>query len=104
MDCRCCFKAFGVILLHFKVDKMNREVIFKKKLLFARMGTPTLEKPGFPGIPRKFSSLTLLRTSGALGHQERNKEIPRKTLYIAIHWKALLEYVDGTITFLDIFF
>jgi hypothetical protein len=23
MDCRCSFKAFGVSLLHFKVDKMN---------------------------------------------------------------------------------
>jgi hypothetical protein len=45
-------KAFKVSLLHFKVDKMNRGVIFTKK-------TPwkLLEKPGFPGIPGKFSSL-----------------------------------------------
>jgi hypothetical protein len=32
MDCRCSFKAFGVILLHFKVDKMNRGHL-KKKLI-----------------------------------------------------------------------
>jgi hypothetical protein len=31
MDCRCSFKAFGVTLLHFKVDKMNWGVIFTKK-------------------------------------------------------------------------
>jgi hypothetical protein len=45
MDCRCSFKAFGVILLHFKVDKMNR-VFFSKQIFVARMGTPTLENPG----------------------------------------------------------
>jgi hypothetical protein len=31
MECRCSFKALRVILLHFKVDKMNRGVIKKKK-------------------------------------------------------------------------
>jgi hypothetical protein len=30
MDFRCILKAFGVILLHFKVDKMNQGVIVKK--------------------------------------------------------------------------
>jgi hypothetical protein len=39
MDCRCSFKAFGVILLHFKAEKMNRGVILLE------WGTPTLEKP-----------------------------------------------------------
>jgi hypothetical protein len=41
MDCRCCFKAFGVTLLHFKVDKMNWGGSFSLK-----WGTPTLENPG----------------------------------------------------------
>jgi hypothetical protein len=54
MDCRCSFKAFGVILLHFKVDKMNFFLLV--------WGTPTLVTPEitgktrFPGIPGKFSS------------------------------------------------
>jgi hypothetical protein len=38
MDCRCSFKACGVILLHFKVDKINPGVIFLKKFFLARMG------------------------------------------------------------------
>jgi hypothetical protein len=66
MECRCCFKAFGVLLLHFKVDKMNRGVIFFK-IFFARMGNThsgkprkSLEKHGFPGIPGKFSSLRVI--------------------------------------------
>jgi hypothetical protein len=43
--------AFGVILLHFKVDKINRGS-FKKKIIiifylfFLEWGTPTLENPG----------------------------------------------------------
>jgi hypothetical protein len=50
MECRCSFKALRVILLHFKVDKMNRGVIkknFKKKYLFFffEWGT-TMENPG----------------------------------------------------------
>jgi hypothetical protein len=51
MDCRCSFKAFGVILLHFKVDKINWGVVFtkkKKKILF-EWGTPTLENPEIAG-------------------------------------------------------
>jgi hypothetical protein len=61
MDCRCSFKAFGVTLLHFKVDKMNWGVIFTKKNIYifvaqirnTHSGKPrkSLEKPGFPGIP-----------------------------------------------------
>jgi hypothetical protein len=43
MDCRCSFKACGVILLHFKVDKINLGVIF---FLLLEWGTPTLENPG----------------------------------------------------------
>jgi hypothetical protein len=31
MDCRYSFKALRVILLHFKVDKMNRGSFLKKK-------------------------------------------------------------------------
>jgi hypothetical protein len=48
MYCRCSFKAFGVTLLHFKVDKINWGVIFtkkKKKKMFLKWGTPTLENP-----------------------------------------------------------
>jgi hypothetical protein len=62
-----CFRCtFGVILWHFKVDKMKWGVIFtkKKKNLFTQIGNThsgkpqkSLEKPGFQGIPRKFSSL-----------------------------------------------
>jgi hypothetical protein len=56
MNCRCSFKAFGVALLHFKVDKMNLGVT---QMGNTHSGKPrkSLEKNGFPGIPRKFSSL-----------------------------------------------
>jgi hypothetical protein len=60
MECRCSLKALRVILLHFKVDKMNRGVIKKeKKKGNIHSGKPrkSLDKPGFPGIPGKFSSL-----------------------------------------------
>jgi hypothetical protein len=30
----CIFKAFGVILLHFKVDKLNQGVILQNKTIF----------------------------------------------------------------------
>jgi hypothetical protein len=60
MDCRCSFKAFGVTLVHFKVDKMNWGVIFtQNKNLFAQMGNTysgkpqksPLEKPDFWVFP-----------------------------------------------------
>jgi hypothetical protein len=59
MDCRCSFKAFGVILLHFKVDKMNWGVIFTKKIFFLNVNGehPTLEIAGNLGFPGKFSSM-----------------------------------------------
>jgi hypothetical protein len=31
MNYICIFKAFGVILLHFQMDKMHQEVIFFKR-------------------------------------------------------------------------
>jgi hypothetical protein len=43
MDCRCSFKTFGIILLHFKADKMNWGSF---SLNFLKWGTPTLENPG----------------------------------------------------------
>jgi hypothetical protein len=43
MDCRCSFKAFGVTLLHFKVDKINWGVIFTK-FFFSQMGEHPLWK------------------------------------------------------------
>jgi hypothetical protein len=49
MDSRCSFKAFGVTLLHFKVDKINwGGGHFRKKkqtIFFLKWGTPTLENP-----------------------------------------------------------
>jgi hypothetical protein len=63
MDCRCSFKAFEVILLHFKVDKMNWGGGGSFSLFKNLTGEHTLwktqkllEKPGNPGFPRKFSS------------------------------------------------
>jgi hypothetical protein len=48
MDCRCSFKAFGVILLHF-----NRGVFFFARMGNTHSGKPrkSLEKHGFPVIP-----------------------------------------------------
>jgi hypothetical protein len=60
-------KAFGVTLLHFKVDKINWGSYSLKKIIFAQMGNThsakpqkSLEKPGFLGIPGKFSSLIIV--------------------------------------------
>jgi hypothetical protein len=53
MDCRCSFKACGVILLHFKVDKMNPGVIFKKKNFFwHEWVTPLWKTPEITGKTR----------------------------------------------------
>jgi hypothetical protein len=51
MDCRCSLKAFGVIFLHFKVDKMNWGVIFTKKKI--GMGNTRSGKPEVAGKTRK---------------------------------------------------
>jgi hypothetical protein len=54
MDCRCSFEAFGVLLLHFRVDKMNWGVIFTKQKIFKfEWGTPTLENPEIAGKNQK---------------------------------------------------
>jgi hypothetical protein len=115
MDSRCSFKAFGVILLHFKVDKMNWGVIFTKKKKF-EWGTPTLENPEIAGktrtsgFPRKFSSMVIQlirataspKSNGAKYHltcqglmatsvtKGGTQKLPKK-------FKRLLKHIDMTI-------
>jgi hypothetical protein len=100
MDCRCSFKAFEVTLLHFKVDKMNWGSFSLKKMGNTHSGKPqkSLEKRGFTGIPRKFSSLDLnVRWSQWKSRDKTLKYVKAFKLYSAHGCHATFNDITGKI-------